>query len=96
MPSSVKRTFELADEEASFIDRLVAEGSYATPSDVVQDGLRALREQDETIERWLREEVIPVYDAMMADPGKAIPADVVRANLRQHHDQRMKGKARAE
>ena len=37
-------------------------------------GLRALQERDATVERWLKEDVAPVYDAMKADPARGIPA----------------------
>ena len=44
----------------------------------IQDGLRAIEERDAIIERWLREDVAPTYDAHNADPGMASTlADVV-------------------
>jgi antitoxin ParD1/3/4 len=51
--------------------------------------LRALQERD-AIERWLNEEVVPVYDAMKADPKRGIPAEEVFAALRAHHNARVK------
>jgi antitoxin ParD1/3/4 len=42
------------------------------------------------MERWLREEVLPVYDAMQADPGRAIPASQVTASLDALHAERLK------
>ena len=90
MPSSEKRTFSLPAEQARFIDSLVASGSYATGSEVIRAGLRALQERDAAIERWLREEVVPVAKAMQEDPGRGIPIDEVRANLRALHAGRLK------
>jgi len=52
----------------------------------VRAGLTALSEQDEAVERWLRDEVVPVYDAMRADPSRAIPAEQVFSELRRHSD----------
>jgi antitoxin ParD1/3/4 len=90
MPSSQKRTFSLPSEQASYIDALVASGTYSTGSEVVRAGLRALQERDAAIEQWLREEVTSVYDAMQADPGRGFPLDEVRAQLRAHHAKRLK------
>jgi antitoxin ParD1/3/4 len=45
---------------------------------------------DTANERWLTEEVLPVYDAMKADPKRGIPADKVFAALRAHHNARVK------
>jgi antitoxin ParD1/3/4 len=89
MPTT-KRTFSLAEEQAEYIDAKVASGDYASASEVVRDGLRALRERDAAIERWLREEVAPTYDEMMADPSRGIPLEDVIAELRAHHEQRLK------
>ena len=46
MPASAKRTFSLPAEQAEFIDSKVASGAYATGSEVVRAGLRALQERD--------------------------------------------------
>ncbi|MDB5430940.1 MAG: CopG/Arc/MetJ family transcriptional regulator [Caulobacter sp.] len=96
MSAAAKRTFSLPPEQASYIDTLVESGSYASASEVVRAGLRALQERDEAVGRWLREEVAPVYDAMKADPTRAIPGDVVLANIRAHHAEQMKRRERGE
>ena len=85
MPSPSKRTFSLPAAQARYIDRKVKSGAYASASEVVRAGLRALQERDEAMERWLREEVVPVYEAYHADPSRAIPAEQVFAELRAHH-----------
>jgi hypothetical protein len=41
-------------------------------------------------ERWLREEVIPIYDAMEADPARGIRVEQVMASLRKRHTERSK------
>ncbi len=74
MSATAKRTFSLPEEHATFIDEKVASGAYASGSEVVRAGLRALQERDAAVERWLREDVAPVYDAIKARPARAIPA----------------------
>jgi antitoxin ParD1/3/4 len=90
MPAPEKRTFSLSTEQSKYIDSLVDSGAYASASEVVRAGLRALHERDAAVERWLREEVVPVYDAMEADPARAIPADRVLESLRERHVERLK------
>jgi antitoxin ParD1/3/4 len=88
-PPVEKRTISLPPAQASYIDALVETGTYASASEVVRAGLRALQERDAAVERWLKEEVIPAYDAMQANPGRGIPADEVLAALRAHHAVRL-------
>jgi len=90
MAAAEKRTFSLPSEQSNYIDSLVASGTYATSSEVIRAGLRALQERDAAIERWLREEVVPVAAAMQADPDRAIPADQVFEKIRSLHAQRLK------
>ena len=91
MSNIQKRTFSLPAEHANFIDGLVASGSYASGSEVVRAGLRALQERDAAIDRWLREEVAPVYDAMIAEPARGLSAEAAFAAIRARHAARMKG-----
>lgn len=94
MATVEKRTFSLPKEQASYIESLVASGTYATSSEVIRAGLRALQERDAAVERWLREEVVPVASAMQADPHRAIPADQVFDEIRDLHAARMKAAGR--
>jgi antitoxin ParD1/3/4 len=70
MASAEKRTFSLASENTAFIDEKMAFGAYASGREVIRAGLLALQERDAAIERWLREEVIPAYDAIKSDPSR--------------------------
>ena len=79
-----KRTFSLPSEHSTFVDEKVASGDYASGSEVVRAGLRALQERDAAVEQWLRGEVAATYDAMKADPSRGIPAKRAFAELRAH------------
>ena len=92
MSDIAKRTFSLPAEHAAFIDRKVSSGAYASGSEVVRAGLRALQERDAAVERWLREDVAPTHDALKADPSRGIPAEQVFAELRARQTKR-KGRA---
>ena len=88
MPAVEKRTVSLPAEHAAFIDRMVASGTYASASEVVRAGLRALQERDAAVERWLGDEVAVAYDAMRAAPGRAIPSAEVFDSIRARHADR--------
>jgi antitoxin ParD1/3/4 len=94
MPSPEKRTFSLPVEQAGYIDAVVASGAYASGSEVVRAGLRALQERDAAVEKWLQKEIIAVYDAMQADPTRAVPGDRVFATIRARHADRLRKKPR--
>lgn len=93
MASSQKRTFSLPPSQSKYIDKLVKSGSYASGSEVVRAGLRALRERDEAMERWLREEVVPVYEELEADPTQVVSDDQVADTLLAEHKKHMRKSA---
>lgn len=65
----------LPNDMADMVRRKVESGEYASESEVVRDGLRALQQRDAAIERWLHEEVVPTYDRAISQPG--LPAEPV-------------------
>jgi antitoxin ParD1/3/4 len=95
MAAVEKRTVSLPAEQASYIDALVASGAFASASEVVRAGLRALQERDAAVERWLRVEVAEAYDELQRTPEAVIPADDVAAALRKRHADQVKAERAA-
>lgn len=83
----------LPHEMAKLLKDKVASGAYATESEVVREGLRALGERDAALENWLRTEGVARYDAYKSNP-RGCPAEQVFTRLRQHHAKRVKPVAR--
>ena len=75
----------LTNEMAEMVRAKVDSGEYASESEVVRDGLRALQVHERALESWLRDRVAPVYDAMKADPSRAVSVEKVRASLAAAH-----------
>jgi antitoxin ParD1/3/4 len=69
-------------EMADAIERKIESGAYASVSEVMRDGVRALLERDAALERWLREEVVAGHNEYLTDPSKGIPADAVLARVK--------------
>jgi antitoxin ParD1/3/4 len=88
MAKVAKRTFSPPPEQAAYIDAKVEDGAYASGSEVVRAGLRALQERDAAVERWLSEEVAPVYDAMQANPKRGLSARSVFTEVRTRYTKR--------
>jgi putative addiction module CopG family antidote len=78
-------------EMADSVRAKVASGDYASESEVIREGLRALEARDEAVERWLRTEVVVTYEEMKAHPERGIPAEEVRANIERMYAERRKG-----
>lgn len=68
-------------EMADAIKDRVASGEYASESEVVRDGLRALFARDQAVEDWLRSEVVAAYDELNEHPERGLPAHAVRARF---------------
>lgn len=81
MRTTQQMSITLPMEMARLVKEKVANGTYATESEVIREGLRALQEREAAVERWLREDVAPTYDAYKANPTRAQPLQAVAAEL---------------
>ncbi|MDO9426347.1 MAG: type II toxin-antitoxin system ParD family antitoxin [Methylobacterium sp.] len=68
------------------VDARVRSGDYASASEVVRAGLRALDREESVLDNVLRAKV----EQALADSRPALPADEVFAALRARHAERLK------
>jgi putative addiction module CopG family antidote len=59
---------------AEAVEGKIKSGVYASVSEVLRDGVRALLERDAAVERWLREEVMAGHQEYLADASRGVPA----------------------
>ncbi len=85
MRTTQQFSITLPNEMANIVKTKVADGEYATESEVIRDGLRALMARDRAVENWLSNEVGPAYDAIKIDPKRAVSVNQVRATLAAEH-----------
>lgn len=88
MRTTKQLSITLPNNMADALKERVASGAYASESEVIRDGLRALFSQEDAVERWLRTEVVSAYDELRADPSKAISSADMRTHLAALHEQR--------
>jgi len=74
---SVMRQFNitLPAEMAEAVEAKIKSGAYASASDVICDGMRALLARDAATEKWLVEEVLAGHQEYLDDPSRGIPAE---------------------
>ncbi len=87
--TSRPKTIELQPEDDAFVMRKVDLGEYRSADEVVSAGIQALREREESFERMVRKEVLPVLDNLLAHPETALSADEVFGKIRARHDARI-------
>jgi antitoxin ParD1/3/4 len=85
MRTTQQMSITLPNELASAVSAKVTSGEYASESEVIRDGLRVLMARDCAVDRWLKTQVGPAYDALKADPSRAVTAAQVRARLAAEH-----------
>lgn len=81
MRTTKQMSVTLPHEMADMVRAKVASGEYASESEVIRDGLRALAARDRAVEAWLNEKVVVAYDRLVAEPDRALTPEQVRARL---------------
>ena len=90
MRNSTPLTITLPPEMAAMVKAKVASGEYATDSEVIRDGLRAMQARDAALEKWLREEVVQSCKEYDADPSIGIPSEQIMDRVRAAYRERTK------
>jgi putative addiction module CopG family antidote len=94
MPNSVSVKVSLPAEMAEATKRRVASGAYASESEVVREGLRALDAREAIVEEWLRTEGVARFDAYHRDESQIhSPSEVIK-RLHVQHAERAKSRER--
>lgn len=81
MRTTRQLSITLPNDMADALRQRVRSGEYASESEAIREGLRALFARDQAVEAWLRDEVAAAYDAVVADPSRTVTAQAVRAHL---------------
>jgi putative addiction module CopG family antidote len=90
MRSTTPLTITLPQEMARAVKARVASGAYASDSEVMREGLRALDAQEKAVERWLAGEGVARFDAYAAGREETFSADEMQSRLRDHVAKRAK------
>jgi antitoxin ParD1/3/4 len=85
MRTTQQLSITLPNEMAEAVKAKVQTGEYASESEVIRDGLRALLTRDKAVERWLQDQVGSAYDALKVDPSRAVTVNSLRARLIGEH-----------
>jgi putative addiction module CopG family antidote len=85
MRTTQQLSITLPNDMADVVKMKVKAGEYASESEVIRDGLRALLARDRAVETWLHSQVGPAYDALKADPSRAVTPEQLRARLAAEH-----------
>jgi antitoxin ParD1/3/4 len=86
--ASERLTITLTPELLEFVRERSAGGDYNSDSEVIRDGLRLLKERDEAVKKWLKEQVVPAYLDFKANPGSAMSRSEAEGKLAQRRQQR--------
>lgn len=90
MRSTQQFSVTLPNEMAQMVKTKVSSGEYASESEVIRDGLRALQARDKALDTWLRTEVAAAYDELKEDPSKGRTPEQVLASLRGETERQLK------
>jgi antitoxin ParD1/3/4 len=85
MRTTQQMSITLPIDMADVVKAKVKTGEYASESEVIRDGLRALLARDRAVENWLEHQVGFAYDALKSNPTRGVTASQVRASLAAAH-----------
>ncbi len=79
MRTTQQFSITLPNEMAAFLKAKIANGEYATDSEVIRDGLRILMARDRAVDRWLMEQAGLAHDSAKGDPSQALTAEQIQS-----------------
>ncbi|MGM0512197.1 MAG: type II toxin-antitoxin system ParD family antitoxin [Pseudomonadota bacterium] len=85
MRTTQQMSITLPNEMAAQIKARVASGEYASESEVIREGLRALIARDQAVEKWLHDQVVPAWNALKNGQSAGVSAGDIRARLKGEH-----------
>jgi putative addiction module CopG family antidote len=74
-------SIELPEDLAEIIDSRVESGRNASQSEVIEEALGLLAQQEAPLEDWEEQELAAAYDEWKANPTGGIPIEEVSARL---------------
>lgn len=89
MRTTKQLSITLPNNMAEALRQRVDSGEYASESEVIRDGLRALFARDAAVEQWLCTEVVEAYDELRANPDQAITSAELKKQLKEAREQKM-------
>lgn len=81
MRTTRQLSITLPNQMADALRERVQSGEYASESEAIRDGLRALFARDAAVDAWLRDEVAATYDEVVSDPSGTVDATEMRRRL---------------
>ena len=81
MRTTQQLSITLPTEMAEMVNAKVQAGDYASSSEVIRAGLRALTERDDAVEMWLRDVITERAKNADLNPSALLGIDDVRATV---------------
>lgn len=88
MRTTQQFSITLPSRIAKIVEKKVRSGKYASVSEVLREGVRALDAQDAAVERWLRQEVASRFDAVKRRKVRHVSGASVAKALQARHNAR--------
>ncbi|QIZ51843.1 type II toxin-antitoxin system ParD family antitoxin [Dickeya zeae] len=85
MRTTQQMSITLPNEMAALVKARVASGEYASESEVIREGLRALLARDNAVEKWLQEQVVPAWNALQRGETDSLSGSDIRNRLKAEH-----------